>query len=1077
MAKEQEKSERLSKAMRECGIGRDTAVAFLRGKGVDIEDSPNAKISMEAYQLLLKEYGVSPVSIEKADKKAKKQTVLQTVGDALGLQSEAVKPDVAASEVKSDVVEEVEKPKAPSGPKVLGRIDVEKKRPAKGRASASSASKTDSAKRTKKEAAAGEPASESLEPVVSPHEEPAVVVAEGKEGRVGPSEEAAAIAVGTGQESKPADVIPEAEPAKAAVVEAVKERDDENSSRLQREVTTSKGSSNRSLKQDDAERSHAAAPREEQLTDPVDSHRLRGPVLVSKMELDAHGNPVAAKRREPEPVVEELMPTEGEVTATVAQQAEDEVEKPAVPQGTSKVDGASRPGENEIFRPHEVKLEGPKVVGKIDLPVEPVRGKRKPEASATPGGALQKRRRRKRIVSEGSGVPQQREGQQLQPKSKQQVPTAPRPYKKARPQRVVEVPQEISMEDVEEKLKQTQARIASKRSSSLAKGAKMRREHRNIMEAKRKQEQEFAEQEKNHLRVSEFVTANELAGLMDVPVTKVIEACMNMGQMVSINQRLDAETLTLVADEFGYELEFVEAKIDLRGDATEDRPEDLEPRPPIFVVLGHVDHGKTTLCDTIRKSNVTGSEAGGITQHLTAYSIAIGERRATLIDTPGHEAFTAMRARGAELTDVAIIVVSAEDGLMPQTLEAMSQASLQNVRIVFAINKIDSPKADPEKVKEELSQHNYLVEDWGGKYQCQEISAKYNKNVDLLLEKVLLEADVMGLQANPKRKAEALVFESTVDKGRGNVAWILVQNGTLRKGDSIVAGGYYGRVKAMYNDKGKPVTSAGPSTPVQVIGLNGAPQAGDVFRAVKNDKEARDIANKVTNIRRVQEMRSRKHITLDEIGRRIAIGNFQELNLIVKGDVDGSVEALSDSLIKLSTEEIQVNVISKGVGQITESDVTMAATSNAVIIGFQVRPSGHAKKMADAEQIDIRLYSVIYDAIEELRSAMEGMLSPEVKEEVTGTAEVLETYRISKVGTIAGSVAREGKISRGSKARIIRDGIVVYSSELSSLKRYKDEAKEVTSGMECGIGIKNYNDIKVGDIIEAYVEVEVKRTL
>ena len=509
-----------------------------------------------------------------------------------------------------------------------------------------------------------------------------------------------------------------------------------------------------------------------------------------------------------------------------------------------------------------------------------------------------------------------------------------------------------------------------------------------------------------------------------------------------------------MADEFGYELEFVEAKIDLRGDATEDRPEDLEPRPPIFVVLGHVDHGKTTLCDTIRKSNVTGSEAGGITQHLTAYSIAIGERRATLIDTPGHEAFTAMRARGAELTDVAIIVVSAEDGLMPQTLEAMSQASLQNVRIVFAINKIDSPKADPEKVKEELSQHNYLVEDWG---------AKYNKNVDLLLEKVLLEADVMGLQANPKRKAEALVFESTVDKGRGNVAWILVQNGTLRKGDSIVAGGFYGRVKAMYNDKGKPVTSAGPSTPVQVIGLNGAPQAGDVFRAVKNDKEARDIASKVTNIRRVQEMRSRKHITLDEIGRRIAIGNFQELNLIVKGDVDGSVEALSDSLIKLSTEEIQVNVISKGVGQITESDVTMAATSNAVIIGFQVRPSGHAKKMADAEQIDIRLYSVIYDAIEELRSAMEGMLSPEVKEEVTGTAEVLETYRISKVGTIAGSVVREGKISRGSKARIIRDG--------------KDEAKEVTSGMECGIGIKNYNDIKVGDIIEAYVEIEVKRTL
>ena len=1040
MAKEQEKSVRLSKALREFGIGLDTAVDFLRSNGVEIEDDQNAKISREAYQLLSKEYGSSVVPAERKQAKQKRKETPQTVGDALGMQQPAATPSTEQPVSQSTSPIEAEKRKATVGPKVVGKINVEAKPAAKPTATKS-------------------PASGEAKPAPSPK------VAENKveaEKKVAPTAEALAekrketVAVEKkGQEETPAAP-------KRAASERAKKSEKDPTAAPAKETKASAKSTKKAVTEKEPEKPKVTPQREEKVVDPVSAHKLTGPTFVGKVQLDAQGKLLTPKpeRSEKQPVVEEKPE-----------------ERPAPKEEAQPVVERKLPEEDEIFRPTEVKLEGPKVVGKIELPKLPDRSKRKPEASATPGGGLQKKRRRKRIGQDAAGAPSQGGAQQVPPKSRQQNPTSSRPYRKSRTQRAAEVPQEISMEDVEEKIKQTRARIASKKSSSFAKGAKMRREHRSVMEAKREQEQLRAEQEKKTLSVSEFVTANELAGLMNVSVTDVIEACMNMGQMVSINQRLDAETLTLVADEFGYELEFVEAKIDFDSDEPEDKPEDLRPRPPIFVVLGHVDHGKTTLCDTIRKSNVTEKEAGGITQHLTAFSIAIGDRKATLIDTPGHEAFTAMRARGAELTDVAIIVVSAEDGLMPQTLEAMSQASLQNVRIVFAINKIDSPKADPEKVKEELSQHNYLVEDWGGKYQCQEISAKYNKNVDLLLEKVLLEADIMGLTANPKRRAEALVFESTVDKGRGNVAWILVQNGTLRKGDSIVAGGFYGRVKAMFDDKGKSVTSAGPSTPVQVIGLNGAPQAGDIFKAVKNDKEARDIASKVTNIRRVQEMRSRKHITLDEIGRRILIGNFQELNLIVKGDVDGSVEALSDSLIKLSTEEIQVNVISKGVGQITESDVTMAATANAIIIGFQVRPSGQAKKMADAEQIDIRLYSIIYDAIEEIKSAMEGMLSPEVKEEVTGTAEVQETYRISKVGTIAGALVREGKISRGSKARIIRDGIVVYSSELSSLKRYKDEAKEVVAGMECGIGVKNYNDIKVGDIIEAYVEVEVKRTL
>jgi translation initiation factor IF-2 len=567
--------------------------------------------------------------------------------------------------------------------------------------------------------------------------------------------------------------------------------------------------------------------------------------------------------------------------------------------------------------------------------------------------------------------------------------------------------------------------------------------------------------------------------MMDVPVNEVIATCMNMGLFVSINQRLDAETMALVVDEFGYEIEFVSAEVlEAIHDDEEDSEEDLVTRPPIVTVMGHVDHGKTSLLDRIRDTNVIAGEAGGITQHIGAYSVELSSGRIiTFLDTPGHEAFTAMRARGAQVTDVAIITIAADDSVMPQTREAINHAQAAGVPIVFAINKIDKETANPEKIKQELASMNILVEDWGGKYQSQEISAKKGINVKELLEKVLVESDLLELKANPKRRASGTVIESQLDKGRGYVATVLVQNGTLKIGDIVLAGTTYGRVKAMFNERGQNVKKAGPSTPIQILGINGAPQAGDRFNVMQTDREAKEIAMKREHLAREQSFRAQKHITLEEIGRRIAIGNFQVLNLIVKGDVDGSIEALSDSLLKLSNNEVQVNVIHKAVGQISESDVLLAAASNAIIIGFQVRPSVAARKMAEHEEIDIRLYSVIYDAINEIKDAIEGMLAPEVKEQITGTAEILEVFKISKVGSIAGCIVREGKIKRNNSVRVIRDGIVVYTGELGSLKRFKDDVKEVTSGFECGMNVERFNDIKVGDFIEAFEEVEVKKKL
>lgn len=637
---------------------------------------------------------------------------------------------------------------------------------------------------------------------------------------------------------------------------------------------------------------------------------------------------------------------------------------------------------------------------------------------------------------------------------------------------------EVDEDAVQKQIKETYQRIIEAKGKT--KVSKYRKEKRELQSQKIQEEEELQQKESQILKVTEFVTVNDLSVMMNVPVTKVIEACMNLGLMVSINQRLDAEALVLVAEEFGYKTDFVSAEIQetIKEETYEDKPEDMVPRPPIVTVMGHVDHGKTSLLDHIRKTNVIAGEAGGITQHIGAYNVKLPSgRKITFLDTPGHEAFTAMRARGAQITDLAIIIIAADDAIMPQTKEAINHAQAAGVPMIFAINKIDKPGANPDKIKEQLSQMNLLIEEWGGKYQCQEISAKKGIGVDELLEKVLLEADMLDLKANPNKHAVGTIIESALDKGRGYMATLLVQGGTLKVGDVMLSGCYTGKVKAMFNERGQKITSAGPSTPASVLGLNGAPTAGEKFNVFDDEKEARDIANKREQLLRIQGLRTQKHITLEEIGRRIAIGNFQELNIIVKGDVDGSIEALSDSLIKLSTEEIHVNVIHKAVGAISENDVLLAVASNAIIIGFQVRPSSNARKVAEKEGIEIRLYSVIYDAINEVKSGIEGMLAPEEKEEVTATAEVRETFKISKVGTVAGCMVKEGKLSRTAKIRVIRDGIVVYTGVLGSLKRFKDDVKEVQSGYDCGLNVENYNDIKIGDIIEAYQIVEIKRKL
>ena len=787
--------------------------------------------------------------------------------------------------------------------------------------------------------------------------------------------------------------------------------------------------------------------------------------------------------------------------APAAQAAPAEPAKPAAP--ATPASAAQAPGQPEtkpaeapapapepaapkdnIFRPETVTLTGPQVLGTMDVSGFVAGGKHKrkrlqkekvdvskaPRGNAQGGGNKQGGQGGQGGQNRPGQGGQNRPGAQNQPKpgegrrNKNKGKAAPKPI--VRP--------EVSDEEVSKQVKDTLARLTAKGAKS--KSAKYRKDKRDAVAERMNEEFEREEQERSTLKVTEFVTVSELATMMNVSPTQVITACMNLGLMVSINQRLDAEALVVVAEEFGYKVEFVSVEIqEAINDEGEDKEEDLVPRPPIVTVMGHVDHGKTSLLDNIRKTNVIEGEAGGITQHIGAYSVVLNGQKITFLDTPGHEAFTAMRARGAAVTDVAIIIVAADDSVMPQTVEAINHAQAAGVPMVFAINKIDKPNANPDHIKEQLSQMNYLVESWGGKYQDQEVSAKKGLNLDKLLEKVLLEAEMLDLKANPNKKAQGTVIESTLDKGRGYVSTILVQSGTLRVGDVILSGTYTGRVKAMFNENGKKVEAAGPSTPVQVLGLNGAPQAGDTFNVMDDDRSAREIANKREQLARMQGIMTQKHVTLDEIGRRIAIGSFKELNIIVKGDVDGSVEAMSGSLIKLSKETVQVNVIHAAVGQISESDVLLAAASNAIIVGFQVRPSASARKLAEKEEIEIRLYSIIYDAINDIKDAIEGMLEPVMKEEIVASVEVLEIFKISKVGTVAGCIVREGKLQRNTPIRVIRDGIVIYTGKLGSLKRFKDDVKEVTAGQDCGLNIESFNDIRVGDIVEGYEQVEVKR--
>ena len=768
----------------------------------------------------------------------------------------------------------------------------------------------------------------------------------------------------------------------------------------------------------------------------------------------------------PEKPVEEK-PAEPEAPETQETVAESPAAEPVKPVEEQPVRKEPREAVIEVE-----KLAGPKVMGKVDLSKFETPKKKGKRERIKPGQS-QKVDVTKINASNNQSKGGNGGGKNGGGKGRTRGKDRFRPA-------MTEAETEEMQKEIQKQIKETYARMNEGKGKNNF-GAKHRKEKREAAADRLQEEIQQQELDKKVLKVTEFVTVNDLATLMNnTPVTKVIAACMSLGLMVSINQRLDAETLVLVAEEFGYEVEFVTANLteEINSEEETDKPEDLVPRPPVITVMGHVDHGKTSLLDYIRKANVIAGEAGGITQHIGAYNVKLPSgRRITFLDTPGHEAFTAMRARGAKMTDLAIIIIAADDAIMPQTVEAISHAQAAGVPMVFAINKIDKPGANPDKIREQLSNMNILVEDWGGKYQCQEISAKKGINVDLLLDKVLLEADMLDLKANPNRRATGAVIESSLDKGRGYLATVLVQNGTMRVGDVMLSGCYTGRVKAMFNERGQKVDEAGPSTPVSVLGLNGAPTAGETFNIMADEREAKEIANKREQLIRIQGIKTQKHMTLEEIGRRIAIGNFKELNVIVKGDVDGSVEALSDSLIKLSTEEVRVNVIHKAVGAISESDVLLAAASDAVIIGFQVRPSTGARKLAEKEEIEIRLYSVIYDAINEVKDGIEGMLAPEEKEEITATAEVLETFKISKVGTIAGAIVREGKLQRTSKIRVIRDGIVVYTGELGSLKRFKDDVKEVVSGQDCGLNILNYNDIKVGDIVEAYQVVEVKRTL
>ena len=832
--------------------------------------------------------------------------------------------------------------------------------------------------------------------------------------------------------------------------ELLKKKEEE--AKREAEATKKAAEAEKAKKAAEAEAEAKAKKEAEEKEKQSNKTKLSGPKQVGKIDLDKSAKKPKPKTNKDQPKKSAQKPSQNNPSASKVSDKSSKTESP-------KKDSEEKV-EDVKHETQYTKLKGPNFTGqKIDLNQFKKTPKKKEDDKKSSNNSASKKRKRKRINKNAPNKSNFRDNRSKGGNKKKQV-----------------VKEEPSEADVQKQIRETLEKLQGK--SSKGKGAKYRKDKRQQHRQRSQDETDQQELESKVLKVTEFVTVSEVASMMDVPVTKVISACMSLGMMVTMNQRLDAETLSVVAEEFGYEVEFVTAEIEAPVEEVEENDEDLEPRAPIVTVMGHVDHGKTSLLDYIRKENVIAGESGGITQHIGAYGVILeGGQKIAFLDTPGHEAFTAMRARGAQVTDIAIIVIAADDDVKPQTKEAISHAQAAGVPIIFAINKVDLPTANVDKVKESLANMNLLVEDWGGKIQSQDISAKKGDGVKDLLEKVLLEAEILELKANPNRTATGTVVEAFLDKGRGYVSTVLVQSGTLKVGDYVLAGTTSGKVKAIHDERGHKIKEAGPSTPVSLLGLDGAPQAGDTFQVMRDEREAKDIASKRTQLQREQSVRTQKHITLDEIGRRIALGDFKELNIILKADVDGSVEALTDSLQKLSTEEIQVNIIHKGVGAITESDVLLASASDAVIIGFNVRPAGNARMLADKEEIDIRSYSIIYDAINDIKDAMEGMLSPELKEEITGNAEVRETFKISKIGTIAGCMVTSGKIYRNSGIRLIRDGIVIYTGELASLKRFKDDVKEVSKGYDCGMQIKNYNDLKEGDVIEAYQEVEVKKKL
>ncbi|GET30228.1 translation initiation factor IF-2 [Prolixibacter sp. SD074] len=1032
------KGTRLSKIARELNVGIFTLVDYLQKQGVEISSNPNTKIDDKTQEMLEKQFRKDHEARIEADKVNLRQTRSKKESVSLDDVHQEEKNETEDEDFQDDSIRIADH--------------------------SSSAHRTEEKKKPSKETPKPKQSQVPTPPAPEKKEEKPKVKVVGHVnlenlGPKAPKEEEK-----TSKEEipeTPKTNAPEKKEGPAPSPEKKKEQDKSPKTPQQEKKEPGK-----------PEKTEAGTPPEAEKSAKKESASLKAEdkvKVVGKVDLDS---------MKPGPKQTKETPKKQQKPASGEQQTQ---KKPKGKVGEKKqTQEKNTKNGDEIFKLERKKLSGPTVVGKIDLPVadkrKPGNNKNKKEEERQ-----NRKKKRKRIPKDQkervSVNNNKKDNQPRQQHPQHQKDGAKRGDWKKKTNRKKPAPKkEVSEEDVQKQIKETLARLTSKGQKS--KGSKYRREKRHAVSEKMAEEMAKAEQDKNVIKVTEFVSVNELSSMIDVPVTKIIETCMNLGLFVSINQRLDAETMALVADEFGYKVEFISVEVQEAIMEEEDIEEEMQARPPIVTVMGHVDHGKTSLLDHIRKTNVIAGEAGGITQHIGAYNVTLEDKRKiTFLDTPGHEAFTAMRARGAQITDIAIIIIAADDNVMPQTVEAINHAAAAGVPIIFAINKIDKPGANPERIKEELANMNYLIEEWGGKYQSQDISAKNGNGIAELMEKVLLEAEMLELQANPNKRAVGSVIESSLDKGRGYVATLLIQAGTLRVGDVILAGQYFGHVKAMFNERNQRIEEVGPSEPALILGLNGAPQAGDKFNIMESEKEAHQIANKREQLQREQGLRTQKHITLDEIGRRIAIGNFQELNVIVKGDVDGSIEALSDSLIKLSTQEIQVNVIHKAVGQITESDVMLATASNAIIIGFQVRPSLNARRIAEKEEIDIRLYSIIYDAINELKSAMEGMLAPEIKEEIQGTAEIMETFKITKVGTIAGCIVRDGKITRNAQIRIIRDGIVVFTGELGSLKRFKDDVKEVARGYECGLNINGYDDIKVGDFVEAFTEVEVAKKL